>query len=56
MGVTPRWVRKLVERAGVRPPKKPEPSKLVLYQILLREVALADERAYVALQLQQYQW
>lgn len=39
MGVTPRWVRKLIERAGVRPPKKPEPSKLMLYSILLREVA-----------------
>ena len=39
MGVTARWVRVLVARAGLRPPKKPVPTKVQLYRILLREVA-----------------
>ena len=39
MGCSARWVRKLIARAGVRPAKKPEPTKLELYRILLREVA-----------------
>ena len=37
VGYTARHVRRLV--AGTRPPKKPVPSKRILYLILLREVA-----------------